>query len=131
MGALSKTSRPRARATVRQEQAIQLRIAGGSYQSIGQQLGISKEAARKLVKRGLSEVEKLCDEKAAELRRIEVARLDRLQASLWKRAVEGDVAAAKQCGVFIQQRCALLGLDKIPPPPEPAEAYVPDTLEDA
>jgi hypothetical protein len=53
-------------------------------------------------------VQKALDRHEAEeverLRFLETARLDRLQASLWGRAMTGDVAAAAQARLIIETR---------------------------
>jgi len=55
-------------------------------------------------------------EEVERLRALETARLDRLQASLWGRAMTGDVAAATQTRQIIETRIRLLGLllDRVP-----------------
>jgi hypothetical protein len=51
----------------------------------------------------------------AQFRSLETARLDRLQASLWGRAMTGDVAAVAQARLIIATRARLLGLlDPVP-----------------
>ena len=53
--------------------------------------------------------------RSTRLRSLETARLDRLQASLWGRAMTGDVAAVAQARLIIETRIRLLGLlDKMP-----------------
>ena len=54
------------------------------------------------------EVEAVDDHRALEL-----ARLDALQVPLWERATNGDVKAAGLVLKIIEQRCRLLGLDKV------------------
>jgi len=46
-----------------------------------------------------------------ELRRLETARLDALQSSLWDQEMTGDLTAARAvCGIILA-RCRLLGLN--------------------
>jgi hypothetical protein len=45
-----------------------------------------------------------------ELREIEVARLDALQAAIWSRALTGDIRAINTVGRIIDRRCRILGL---------------------
>jgi hypothetical protein len=48
---------------------------------------------------------------ANELRTLETRRLDALQASVWDRAMDGDLAAAAAALRIIAARCRLMGLD--------------------
>lgn len=59
-----------------------------------------------------------------ELRALEVARLDALQASLWDNAQGGDARAANTILKLIDRRCRLLGLYRPPAEMRAAAALV-------
>lgn len=66
----------------RDADAVRLRACGKTYAEIANALGYGdKSAARKAVERGLAEV---IEEPAAELRTLELERLDRLTAVCWE-----------------------------------------------
>lgn len=56
--------------------------------------------------------------------RLELARLDALQAALWDKAMAGDVDAAREVRAVIMARCRLLGLDQR----EKGSAWAPRTV---
>lgn len=60
----------------REMQALQLRKAGASYRTIGRQLGISHEQARRDVEQALSYIRDDVAQDARKLRDLELARLD-------------------------------------------------------
>jgi hypothetical protein len=106
--------RNHALAAARRTQAVQLRTQGWTYEAIAQQLGYSSRATVfAIVRRALDTHEAA---EVAQFRSLETARLDRLQASLWGRAMAGDVAAVAQARRIIETRIRLLGLrlDRMP-----------------
>src|SRR4051794_14053932 len=83
--------RNHALAAARRTKAIQLRTQGWTYEAIAQQLGYANRGtAFAVVRKALDTHEA---EEVERHRSLEAARLDRLQASLWGRAMTGDVAA--------------------------------------
>jgi len=102
----------RAEVTARRAKAIQLRLAGASWQTIADTLGYSdRAAAHKDVTRALeAEMTKL-RQGAEVLRESEVRRLDQLQRALWADALKGDTKAADTVLRIIDRRVRLLGLD--------------------
>lgn len=58
----SKTSPRNTTAMEREHKAVELRKAGATYDQIGENLGITSEAARKAVKRSMERVAALRDE---------------------------------------------------------------------
>lgn len=102
----------RAATAQRRRQAIALRLAGADLQTIADRLGYSSRAAVCVDLRRAHDIalaETIHD--AEELRHLEVARLDRLQAAVWPAALAGDVRAADSALRIIDRRCRLLGLD--------------------
>lgn len=96
------------RERARRVEAMSLRLAGLTYEQIGQRLDISKTAALDLVKRGLETAENL---NAEQLREIENARLDRAQASIWTKVLDGDIQALDAFLRISARRARLNGMD--------------------
>jgi hypothetical protein len=93
----------------KERQALELRMAGASFDQIAQKLGYSeKGAAHRAVTRALISTVKPA---ADELRELETARLDRLLLAFWPAALEGDEKAADRVLRIMDQRAKLLGLN--------------------
>lgn len=107
----SPNSPRRVRATQRQLEAIQYRIAGLSYEAIGKRLGISGVSVAKLIKRALQTYYSRIGEEIEVLRRIELERLDVAQSAIWNGVVNGDLEAIDKFLRISARRSALLGLD--------------------
>ncbi len=109
MGGESKASGKRIAATERQARALALRKAGLGYADIARRLGYAgPSGAHKAIMTGLRA---LTREPAAELRDLELARLDDMLAGLWPNARKGNVAAVDRVLKIMQRRADLLGLD--------------------
>lgn len=117
---MSRTSVRQLKARQHEEQALELRLGGASYAQIGEALGMSASGAFKAADRALLRHAAATDEKAEKLRRIEVARLDRLLMGVWPRAKKGDEHAARVALQISKRRCELLGIDR-KPRPEPGD----------
>lgn len=77
-----EASRTDARVTEHRQQALTLRIQGGSYREIATALGISVGSAYVYVTESLAELRELTTETAKQLREIELHRLDELYLKL-------------------------------------------------
>ncbi len=100
--------RNRALAGRRRVRALQLVGEGRTYQQVADELGYAnKGTVHHLVQQELGAQ---LVESVAELRQIEVARLDALQEVLWDRAMSGDLRAVKVAAGIIMARCRVLGL---------------------
>jgi hypothetical protein len=109
MSGESKTSEKRIAAAARQARALELRKAGIGYATIARQLGYAgPSGAYKAITTALRA---LTAEPAAELRDLELARLDDLLGGLWADARRGDVAKIDRVLKIMQRRADLLGLD--------------------
>ena len=97
-----------AQANARGLKALDLRLSGASYRQIGQQLGVSHVQAFRDVQRVLREV---VSEPAEAVRRVELARLDRLMRAHWSAAIEGDTKATAMVLQIMDRRARYLGLD--------------------
>ena len=104
----SATSPRRLRAAERQRQALELRKAGASYPEIARTLGCALSSAHKSVSAAL---QKTLQEPAAEVRQLELDRLDRLMRALWPAAIEGDPNVIDRVLKIMARRAALQGLD--------------------
>jgi hypothetical protein len=101
----------RKKTAARRAKAIDLYLNGADWQAIADQLGYaSRGAARTDVTRALQQQAEQEAEQVATLRHVETQRLDRLQAGLWPRAIEGDVKAAEAVLRIIDRRVTLHGL---------------------
>lgn len=106
-------SRGRRRRTVdaqnRQQTALQLRLAGHSYDEIADRVGYADRRS------AWHAVQRILDRQEAEgvdaLRRIEGRRLDAVLAAVWPAAMAGDLAAIDRVLKVSARRAALYGLD--------------------
>ena len=99
----------RALAAARRVTAVELKTAGLTYEQIATELGYANRGTvHHVVSQALTTQ---TVEAVAQLRNMEVARLDMLQFGVWQRAMEGDVPSAAVAIRVIQERCRLLGLE--------------------
>jgi hypothetical protein len=114
--------RNRALAAARHARAVELVTQGLTYQQVADELGY---ANRGTVYRIVHQTLAADTTQAVEmLHELEVARLDALQASLWGRAVAGDLEAVRAALRIVIARCRLLGLYDQPS----LERFVPRTV---
>ena len=99
------------RGAERRKQAVVLRIAGATYQQIGDRIGVNKQRAYQLVKQALGETKRLTAESAEELKGIELERLDALCTAMWPDAMKGDEQKVDRVLRIMKRRAELLGLD--------------------
>ncbi len=93
----------------RDARAVQLALAGATYDQIAEELQYAdRSGAWKAVRRALDRAEAA---DVLSLRDTELARLDRLQMALWGLALEGDHQAIDRVLKVMERRARLLGLD--------------------
>lgn len=93
----------------RQLHALALRKRGASYDAIAAALGYAgKSGAFKAVLRALHET---LVEPTAEVRALELERLDHMPAAVWTAALTGDIPAQQQVLRLMDRRARYLGLD--------------------
>lgn len=92
----------------RRTEAVSLRLAGLTWEQIGERLDINASGARDLVNRTLTAAENLAVE---QMRDVEGARLDRAQAAIWTKVLEGDLKAVDTFLRISQRRSKLFGMD--------------------
>lgn len=93
---------------VRRVRALSLRMSGLSYEDIGKHLDITAGSARNLVNNTLQEAQ---TREVLEMRELENARLDRAQAAIWKRVLEGDDKAVGTYLRISQHRARINGMN--------------------
>jgi hypothetical protein len=101
-----RTSARHIQAMDRTERALELRIAGKSLRYIATMLGISHQSVHELIQRAMSVK---IDQPAAELRRLEVERLDAIFDALFEQ--RGHPETARTLVKVMERRAKLLGLD--------------------
>jgi hypothetical protein len=112
-------------AALRQTEALSLRQAGKTFAEIAAKLGYSDHSgARNAV---LAALRENAAEPNAEMRALELARLDALQAALWLNATAGHLGAVDRVLKVMERRARILGLDA--PPQKPAEGDIDDLIQ--
>jgi hypothetical protein len=96
------------RQQARRAEALSLRLAGLSYEQIGERLQISTSGAEEMINRTLERAE---NRAVTELRELENARLDRAQDGVWSKVLEGDLKAVDVFLRISNRRSKLNGLD--------------------
>ena len=108
-GRNSPTSLRRLSVADKRRRALDLRKAGASFDSIAQELGYkNRGAAHKAVMAALAATLR---EPAAEVRKLELERLDRLLLVVWPLALNGDTKALDRCLHISKQRAFVEGLN--------------------
>ena len=108
----SKSSPRRIIAKERQRQALELRLAGVTFDRNAETVGFrSPQAAFESVKRGLAAIPKAA---AEELRTVDLERLDRLLLTVWPRAIQGEIDYIDRSLRILSQRARLMGYDTTP-----------------
>lgn len=123
--ALSKTAPIRLKVAERRRLAVELRKQGGTLEEIAEQLrgveGVSPKYGAPLVQKDIkAELARLQDQTSeitAELRQLELERLDDLWKVYYAKAKKGDYAAADRCFVILDKRAKLMPSMYPPAPP--------------
>jgi hypothetical protein len=116
-----RLSAHKAKLALRRYYALELRIQGGSFRQIAQQIASMPEfsddyceaMAYRDVHIALAELAKETQEKALHLRQLELQRLESLIPTLMQASKRGDWAALDRLLNVIQMRIRLMGLDRI------------------
>lgn len=98
-------------ATERRLQALQLRMAGAPYHAIAARLGVSIGQAHADVQTELQRIAAESADVAADVRTLELERLDALLLALWAQAKQGNQGAVDRVLRVMERRAKLLGLD--------------------
>jgi len=108
---VDKTSSRKITAAERRVKATHLRKAGATYQEIGDALGVTPQAAYKMVSRAISINDKKTSENVEEMRELELQRLDKLFFLMYQKAMAGTMGAVDRCIKIMERRAKLQGLD--------------------
>jgi hypothetical protein len=112
-------------AALRQNDALSLRQSGKTFAEIAAKLGYSDHSgARNAVMAALREN---VAEPNAEMRALELSRLDALQSALWSSALGGKLGSVDRVLKLMERRAKILGLDA--PPPKTAEGDLDDLIQ--
>lgn len=96
---------------LRARHALNLRIQGYAFRAIGDMLSVDPSTACRDVARALRELCASNQEAAADLRAVELERLDALHNTLWPRACDGELQAIDRVVTIAARRARLYGLD--------------------
>jgi hypothetical protein len=97
---------------VRQNRALELKMAGATHTQIAEVLGYnSRNAVSLAIERALERDTSRVGSARDEFRRITVARTERLIRGLWNNAIRGDLAAVDRVVKIMERQAKLLGLD--------------------
>ena len=127
LGVKTKTSKKSITAAQRQAYAMELRLSGASLEEIRDVLGYrGASGVHRAIKAGL---DRMLQEPADELRKLEVRRLDKMLKGIWADAVSGKEFKIDRALKIMDRRAKLLGLDA-PTKIEQAGNYVVKIIED-
>lgn len=95
--------------TERRDKAVQLRLAGATFNQIAEQCGYTdRSSAYRAIR---TAVDRVGREHAEELFDTNMARLDRLLMAVWQQAMQGEDKAVQNALRIIQQQARMLGYD--------------------
>jgi len=97
---------------VRRVRVLEARVQGHSLRTIAAELGCAPATAMRDLHHALRELAQLEQAKTAELRALELARLDHLLVALADKIDAGDVGAINAAVRISERRARLLGLDR-------------------
>jgi len=98
---------------------LELRRLGYTYARIAAEVGISETHACRIVNREIRRLNERAREEADVIVRLELERLDALQAALWDQAMSGHLGAVDRVLRIMERRAKLLGLDQVQQPAQP------------
>jgi hypothetical protein len=107
-GTASRRHVSRAERTAR---ALELRKAGLTFRQIGADLGVTEQRAHQVVTRELARLNAKRAEDGDTVTRLEVERLDALLATVWPKALAGDLPSFDRVLAVLARRAKLLGID--------------------
>src|SRR5262249_47425781 len=104
---LSRNAKRRIKEAKRGIQAMKLREAGNTYAEIGRQMGTNESGAWKIISKEFDRLNEKRTEKATDVLRLELSRLDTMLKAVWDRAKSGDLKAIPQVLKIMERRAAL------------------------
>ena len=110
--------------------AYRYRQGGMDWWQIAEKLETTPQLAKKSYAEAIEEAAELVDEHTkSELLRMEVSRLDQLQAAIYPAAMGGDIGAVREVRAIIKERAELLKLTEGQVGPQITTVVVPGTSE--
>lgn len=92
-------------------QALELRIAGGSYRQIAKQLNCNEATAYRYVQQELAKLDAIKAKQAEKLRELELERCDRMTLALGRKVQAGEERAILALVRVMERRAKLTGID--------------------
>lgn len=117
--ARARTSKASIEKAQKQEQILNLRLAGASIRSIAEKLKIPKSTVQRYAEQAINEVKREPAELVVDM---ELQRLDALLLGVWKDAVTGDTKAISAALRIMERRAKYMNLDNAAPPDTSGEA---------
>lgn len=105
------TGPTRLRARQREQQALDMRIAGARTSAIAEAIGVSRQHVSKILTRALAVQVAETTERAEEWRAIQAARIEERIADLMPRAKAGNAAVDRALVRYFERQAKLLSLD--------------------
>lgn len=93
-----------------QARIVRLWVAGARVDEIAETMNLSRETVYRVRREALVTSVKERDTAVAELREVELQRLDRLQRAHWTRALDGNVGSSRIVLKCVSERAKLVGL---------------------
>jgi hypothetical protein len=109
----SRNARVRIARSLRAVEAMELRLQGLNYKQIGERMGFTEQRAWKLVSQEFDRLNEKRTERATDVLRLELDRLDEMFAAVYARACGGDLKAIAAALKIVDKRADLLGLKLI------------------
>ena len=110
MGSNGHSAGERTGRALRDQRAIELRIAGASYPQIARQLGCSVSTAHSSVQRVLTAAAAVTEELRPQAQTLELIRLDFLTTKVTPQVSQGNLGAVDRTLNIMNHRAKILGL---------------------
>lgn len=104
----------KAQAATERLTALNARRGGATFDEIAEQMGLPVKRVQRILQDALADARQQVAEQAAELRAMELSRLDALQMGVWGAAAAGNLFAVDRVLKIMERRAKLLGLDVQP-----------------
>jgi uncharacterized protein (DUF1786 family) len=106
----SRNAKVKIKATKRRLEALRLREKGLTYEAMGKEMGVSPERAWALTSEAFDWLRQRLEDKASDVMKLELRRLDALHRAYYAKARRGDTKAADMVVKVMDRRISLLGL---------------------
>lgn len=106
-----KTSATRLEALQRRREILELRLGGASITAICERMGIGRATAMRHLTKAMAELQDQVEPGAAQLKTMELARLDRMWTPVYTRAVKGDLPYVDRALRIQERRAKITGID--------------------